>query len=325
VVASTTERNLTGLPVKFSIDLDGVTIDPATTYTIQATIVDGENAWATGRGVPVLTKGNPSSDVAITLDYRPDLIKGAVSGQITGTDVQVGANGYAMAVLLDPASGDSLGIDVRTITAGLPVAFSVGFTITDIVPTDAYVVTAEVGDGTSTWRNAGGVPVITNGNPKAGVQVPVTAVSVASPSPAPTLSPAPSPTPAPTPPPGIGTSGNLLLWIILVALVGAVAAFLVARNREQAAAVETAGTTVPSDTDEVPSDTAGLPPAGEAAVAGAVAGGDADTAPAGEPVDTPTEPVATSDAAPADATTTAPPPPASPSDAPAGTDEPTPS
>jgi uncharacterized lipoprotein YbaY len=235
VVASTTERNLTGLPVKFSIDLDGVTIDPATTYTIQATIVDGENAWATGRGIPVLTKGNPSSDVAITLDYRPDLIKGAVSGQITGTDVQVGANGYAMAVLLDPVSGDSLGIDVRTITAGLPVAFSVGFTITDIVPTEAYVVTAEVGDGTSTWRNAGGVPVITNGNPKAGVQVPVTAVSVASPSPAPTLSPAPSPTPAPTPPPGIGTSGNLLLWIILVASVGAVAAFLVARNRDKAA------------------------------------------------------------------------------------------
>lgn len=316
MVASTTERNLTGLPVKFSIDLDGVTIDPATTYTIQATIIDGENAWATGRGVPVLTKGNPSSDVAITLDYRPDLIKGAVSGQITGTDVQVGADAYAMAVLLDPSTGDSLGIDVRSITAGLPVAFSVGFTVTDIVPTDTYVVTAEVGDGTSTWRNAGGVPVITNGNPKAGVQVPVTAVSVASPSPASTLSPSPSPSPSPAPPPGIGTSGNLLLWIILVALVGAAAAFLVARNREQAAAAGTAATTVPSETDR-------LPPGGEAAGADATAAGDADSGLTVEPDHDPTEAVATGDAAPAEAPATEPPTAGAPTDA--GADGPTPS
>jgi uncharacterized lipoprotein YbaY len=321
VVASTTERDLSGLPVKFSIDLDGVTIDPATTYTIQATIIDGENAWATGRGVPVLTKGNPSSNIAITLDYRPDLIKGAVSGQITGTDVQVGANGYAMAVLLDPATGDSLGNDVRSITAGLPVPFSIGFTVTDVVPTDAYVVTAEVGDGTSTWRNAGGVPVITNGNPKAGVQVPVTAVSVASPSPAPTASPSPSPTPTPASPPGIGTSGNLMLWIILVALVGAAAAFLVARNREQAASAETTEAAVPSD-GEVP------PGAGADAIAGAAAG-EAEPAPPGELGDPATEPVATGDTAPADPTVVEPatpdiPPDAPPDDAPA-TGGPTPS
>ena len=299
VVASTMQRNLAGLPVKFSIDLDGVAIDPALAYTLQATIIDGDNAWATGRGVPVLTKGNPSSDVAITLDYRPDLIKGAVSGQITGTDVQLGANGYAMAVLLDPATGDSLGIDVRSVTAGLPVAFSVGYSITEIVPTGTYVVTAEVGDGTSTWRNAGGVPVITNGNPKAGVQVPVTAVTVASPSPAPTLSPSPSPTPAPAPPPGIGTSGNLLLWIILIALVGAAAAFLVARNREQAAAADAAGTTTGSDDGE-------LPPAGTDAAAGAAgpAGPAATDQPAAasadRPDDSPSEAIATGDATPAE-------------------------
>jgi uncharacterized lipoprotein YbaY len=323
VVASTTERDLTGLPVKFSIDLDGVTIDPATTYTIQATIIDGENAWATGRGVPVLTKGNPSSNIAIPLDYRPDLIKGAVSGQITGADVQVGANGYAMAVLLDPATGDSLGNDVRSITAGLPVPFTIGFTVTDIVPTDSYVVTAEVGDGTSTWRNAGGVPVITNGNPKAGVQVPVTAVSVASPSPAPTVSPSPSPPPTPTPP-GIGTSGNLMLWIILVALVGAAAAFLVARNRDKAAAAETTDTTVPSD--ELPAA------AGDDATAGA-ATGETDPAPIGEPDDAATEAVVTGDTAPADPTAAEPAPsedapgnaPDAPPDARPGTDGSTPS
>jgi hypothetical protein len=211
-------------------------------------------------------------------------------------------------VLLDPATGDSLGNDVRSITAGLPVSFSIGFTVTAIVPTDAYVVTAEVGDGTSTWRNAGGVPVITNGNPKAGVQVPVTAVSVASPSPAATASPSPSPSPTPAPPPGIGTSGNLLLWIILVALVGAAAAFLVARNREQAASAETNEGAVPSH-GEVP------PATGADAVAGAAAG-EADAATTGELEDAATEAVATGDTEPADPTAAEPAPPDVPPDAP---------
>ena len=83
VVASTIDRDITSAPVDFDLDLAGATIDPNATYTVQATIVDGENAWVTGKGVPVLTKGNPSN-VDITLTYRPDLVKGAVSGQITG-------------------------------------------------------------------------------------------------------------------------------------------------------------------------------------------------------------------------------------------------
>ena len=51
-----------------------------------------------------------------------------------------------MAVLVDPATGASLGIDVRSVDQGLPVAFSIPYSITDIQPTADYVVTAEVGD-----------------------------------------------------------------------------------------------------------------------------------------------------------------------------------
>jgi uncharacterized lipoprotein YbaY len=58
------------VPVSFSLDLGGAVIDPSATYTVQATIVDGDDAWVTARGVPVLTKGNPSK-VSITLDFRP--------------------------------------------------------------------------------------------------------------------------------------------------------------------------------------------------------------------------------------------------------------
>ncbi len=105
VVASQIDRGITTVPYSFSLDLAGTTIDPSRTYTIQATIVDGQNAWVTGRGIPVLTKGNPS-DVKITLDYRPDLLKGAVTGQITGVGVQPSTDAYSMAILVDPATGE---------------------------------------------------------------------------------------------------------------------------------------------------------------------------------------------------------------------------
>ena len=53
-------------------------------------------------------------------------------------------------------------------------------------------MTAEVGDEETTWRNAAGVPVITNGNPKTAVQVVVTEVSTPAPSATPSPRPAPS-------------------------------------------------------------------------------------------------------------------------------------
>jgi hypothetical protein len=177
--------------------------------------------------VPVLTKGNPSK-VAITLDYRPDVLKGAVSGQITGTGVQPSATAYAITVLVDPATGASLGIDVKTVDQGLPVAFSVPYAITDIQPTADYVVTAEVGDSNATWRNAAGVPVITKGNPKTAVQVVVTEVSTPAASATPVPTPAPSAAPTET---GRRGDGGLLPLIILIAVAGAVIAFLVARGR----------------------------------------------------------------------------------------------
>ena len=88
----------------------------------------------TGHGVPVLTKGNPSK-VDITLTYRPDLLKGAVTGQITGVGITPSPAAYAMTVLVDPSTGDSLGIQVQTVDDGLPIAFSVAYAITDIKPT----------------------------------------------------------------------------------------------------------------------------------------------------------------------------------------------
>ena len=137
-----------------------------------------------------------------------------------------------MTVLVDPSTGDSLGIQVQTVEDGLPTAFSVAYAITDIKPDQDYVVTAEVGDNGATWRNAAGVPVITNGNPKSGVQVVVTPV-IATATPSPTVAPAPtaSPTPSPLEPTSQGSS--LLAIIILIAIVIAIIAFFVARGRAE--------------------------------------------------------------------------------------------
>jgi len=276
IVASEIDRGITAIPVSFSLDIGDAPIDPSATYTIQASIVDGENAWVTAHGIPVLTKGNPSN-VAITLTYRPDLLKGAVTGQITGVGVAPSATAYSMAVLVDPATGNSLGIDVRAVEAGLPVAFSVPYAITDIVPTNDYVVTAEVGDASSSWRNAAGVPVITKGNPKSGIQVVVTEVGVASPSP--TARPSASPIPAPAP--DLTSSGSLLTWIILIAIVGAIVAFLVARGRGEPDAVP------PGSASTDPGSAAAAAPAATASTAGDGAPGEdvppADTHPPGAP------------------------------------------
>jgi hypothetical protein len=176
-------------------------------------------------------------------------VKGAVSGQITGVGVTPSTNAYSMAVLMDPSTGESLGIDVRTIDTGLPSAFSIGYTITDIVPNDDYVVTAEVGDGGAIWRNAAGVPVITNGNPKSGIQVVVTQVVAAGASPSPSASPAPSASPVTTPPPNFGRTGDLLPWIVIIVLVAAVAAFFIAHGRNSEGELATDATT---STDDAP-------------------------------------------------------------------------
>jgi len=281
IVASTIDRDVTAVPVDFELDLGGQTIDPDQTYTIQATIVDGENAWVTGKGVPVLTKGNPSN-VAITLTYRPDLVKGAVSGQITGVGIQPSPTAYSMAVLVDPSTGESLGIEVRSVIDGIPVPFSIGYTITDISPTQDYVVTAEIGDGGATWRNAAGVPVITNGNPKSGVQVVVTPVSAA-PSASPSPSPSPSASPIPVPLPDTGRAGDLLPWIVILVLLAAVVAFLVARGRNQDDELPPDGTETTAGDTPPAEPGAATEPDGAAAEAGEPAPAEPDAAPPAGP------------------------------------------
>ena len=138
----------------------------------------------------------------------------------------------------------------------MPVPFGVPFALNDITPGSDYVVTAEVVNADETWRNTEGVPVITNGNSRSGIQVVVAEVVAPSPSAAPTPRPTPSGALVPAEDSG---SGGLLGIIILVALIGGLAAFLIARGRGDSDAVPPADE--PPATTTESSETDGNPPA----------------------------------------------------------------
>ena len=184
IVATQIIRQPGATPIDFRLVYETASIDPKATYTVQAGIVDADAAWATAKGTKVITNGAPTSDLTLVLAYRPDLVKGAVTGNITGVGVTASAEAYSVAVLVDPSSGESLGMDMNPVGSGLPATFSIPFSLDTIDPAADYVVTGEVVDGAQTWENASGVPVITKGNPIAEVQVVVTPVA---PSPSPGL------------------------------------------------------------------------------------------------------------------------------------------
>ena len=75
--------------------------------------------------------------------------------------------------MLDLASDTSVGLDVNLEPIGVPIAFKVPFDPANIDQSRDYVVTAGIFDASSRWVNDTGVPVITKGNPLAGITVPV--------------------------------------------------------------------------------------------------------------------------------------------------------
>jgi hypothetical protein len=99
-----------------------------------------------------------------------------VTGSITGVDIELGAEAYSAAVLLDRATDTTVGIDVQVAPAGVPIAFSIPFDPATIDQSQTYVVGAGIVDGENRWDNRTGVPVITNGNPITDITVPVAAV-----------------------------------------------------------------------------------------------------------------------------------------------------
>jgi uncharacterized lipoprotein YbaY len=161
------------VPIAFELPYSNANIDPNTTYTVVAAIQDGDRKWSTPTGTPVITKGAPTSGLDLVLVYRADLAKGAVTGAISGVDINLSATAFSATVVLDLASDTSIGFDVNLEPIGVPIAFKVPFDPADIDQDRSYVVTAGIFDASNRWVNDTGVPVITKGNPLAGITVPV--------------------------------------------------------------------------------------------------------------------------------------------------------
>ena len=230
VVASEIISSPGPVPIPFVLDYSHVVVDGDVTYSLQATIIDGERTWVTTIGTPVITKGNPTSGVSLALIYRADVLKGDVSGTISGVDIDMSDQAFSAAVLLDLATDTTVGIDVHLQPESVPIPFTIPFDPAAIDSGTDYVVAAAIVDEPSRWENRTGVPVITNGNPLTDVTVPVSMVVAA------------------TEPTGDDRSA-LVIVLLVLALLG-VAIYLYRRSQ----------TTEPPT--ETPPPTADTPPAG---------------------------------------------------------------
>ena len=207
VIQSQVISNPGQVPISYELPYSAGEIDQAAVYTVSAAIVDGSRLWATDNGTRVITYGNPTSDVDLDLILRSDLLKGQVTGQITGEGITLSGTGFAAALLFDATSNVEVGMTVTPAPTGIPIAFSVPFDPAEIDDAAEYVVVAGIVEGDSRWANRDGVPVITNGNPLSGVVVPVSAVE-----------------PSPTPEASDSGLSPLILIVLLLIIAGLVAA-----------------------------------------------------------------------------------------------------
>jgi uncharacterized lipoprotein YbaY len=200
------------IPIAFELPFTTDEIDPEALYTVSATIVDGPRMWVTDGGTRVITYGNPTDDLELELVYRPDLLKGQVTGEISGPGITLGGTGFAAAVLFDGTSNQEIGMTVVPAPTGVPIPFSVPFDPAEIEDTATYTVVAGIVEGDSRWANLDGVPVITNGNPLSDVTVMVSAVE-----------PSPSPSPEPT----TDNGPTILAIIVLLLVIGGIVAAVI--------------------------------------------------------------------------------------------------
>jgi uncharacterized lipoprotein YbaY len=55
-------------PIPFAIPFSVANLDQGQEYVIQAFVYDGDQTWTSSQGVPVITNGNPLSDIVVTVN-----------------------------------------------------------------------------------------------------------------------------------------------------------------------------------------------------------------------------------------------------------------
>ena len=243
VVASVAMPNPGPQPIAFQLAYPFAVVDASNTYQLFAGIVDGDSAWATPTGTSVPVPRQEIGGVTLDLSYRPDLLKGAVTGSITGDDLGpiTDPDAYGTSILIDTATGQTVGFQMIEPITAEPIPFSAPFNPSAIDQSATYIARGSVWTGTTLWNTPTGVPVITNGNPKSGVVLTVVASSVT--------------TDATSGPP------PWLPWLLLLAAIGGVVVVAVSMRNRRAAASE--GPDGPATPPPPPGPEAPPPPPGE--------------------------------------------------------------
>ncbi len=214
------------VPLPFALDYDPTAIAEQLTYVVRATIRanDGQLLWTTDTFVPVITQGNPTSEIEIVLvqvvpadvpEIADEFPVATLNGRLTYLprialpDDAVVFVQLAQVPLNDEPTLVLGSQEFATEGAQVPFDFSIRYNPDLIDAQRTYVVQAGIaaGDGQLLWITPdGGFPVLTQGNPSSNFEivlvqvVPETAPDP-TPEPEPTTVPAPAPDPAPEPPP----------------------------------------------------------------------------------------------------------------------------
>jgi uncharacterized lipoprotein YbaY len=173
VVPTTAFLNPGQVPIEFVVRYSTDQIHEALDYVLLGSIGDGPNVWIMEHGAPVITHGNPTTDLTLVLTYRPDLALGEVSGTFTGLPETLSLDARWEAFLVRADTGEVVAYDARWIEDPANVTFAVPFDVETIDATVAYLVTGRVLDGDQVWSGPG-APAVTLGAPFTGIELPLT-------------------------------------------------------------------------------------------------------------------------------------------------------
>ena len=114
--------------------------------------------------------------VELPLAFRPDLLKAAVGGTITGVGLDPASDpeSYGTALIIKVTTGETLGFQLVSPAGAAPVPFSVPYDPLAVDPNADYVARGSMWDGTTLWAMDSGVPVITKDNARSDVVLTVT-------------------------------------------------------------------------------------------------------------------------------------------------------
>jgi uncharacterized lipoprotein YbaY len=222
-------------PIAFELSYALADAAPGTSWRLVAGLVDGDLAWVTPAGVSVEVPKPLVEGVELTLLYRPDLLKGAVTGTLTGSGLDTSSPAsYATVLLIRADTGEPVGFQLISPAGPTPIAYAAPYNPVGIDPASGYVIRGSAWDGTATWTTPLDVPVLTQGNPSS--NVPLALERVAPPVPTPSAVASPSATAAPVSTDGGGGSVGWVAALLALVVLGGVAVYAVMRARRGRAA-----------------------------------------------------------------------------------------